>query len=90
MKIVASTILFQPIAPLQLQNLWGERYDDRADLTSELLVGRLPFSDSSEAADYVAKLIGYETDPGGEDYSWLNRAFFYSSDQMRDYRDVGQ
>lgn len=71
-------------------NVWGERYDDDADLTHELLVGRLPLSDSTEVSNYISKLIAYETDPGGGNLDWLTRAYFYSSDQMRDYQGIGQ
>jgi hypothetical protein len=59
--------------------VWGERYDDNADLTAELSVGRLPFSDTSEVNHYVDKLITYETDPGHGDRSYLARAFFFFS-----------
>jgi len=38
----------------------------------------------------VDKLIAYETDPGGGDREYLNHAFFFSSDQMRDYSQGGQ
>ncbi len=69
---------------------WGEPHDDAADLTPELLVGRLPFSSQQAISSYVRKLINYETAPGNGDPSYLNRAFFYCSDQMRDYNDHGQ
>ena len=71
-------------------NIWGERYEDQADLTPELRVGRLPFNTPEEFARYTDKLILYETQPGGDDPSYLERAFFYSSDQMRDYGETGQ
>jgi len=71
-------------------NIWGESYNDQADLTPELRVGRLPFNSPEEFATYTDKLISYETHPGGEDPSYLERAFFYSSDQMRDYGETGQ
>ena len=70
--------------------VWGEKYADQPDLTPELLVGRLPFSSPAEADNYVNKLIGYETNPGNGDESYLTRAFFFSSDQMRDYGDIGE
>jgi len=70
--------------------VWGERYQDNADLSPELLLGRLPINTPSEAAAYVANLIRYETDPGAGDPSYLNRAFFFSSDQMRDDGAGGQ
>ncbi len=71
-------------------NIWGESYQDQADLTPELRVGRLPLNSSEEFAAYTNKLINYETEPGGDDPSYLERAFFYSSDQMRDYGETGQ
>jgi hypothetical protein len=70
--------------------IWGEAYVDQADLTPELRVGRLPINSVEEAANYVAKLIRYETDPGDGDRSYLERTFFYASDQMRDYGAMGQ
>jgi hypothetical protein len=66
---------------------WGERLDDAADIVPELLVGRLPFNQASDFVAYTNKLIGYETDPGHGDRSYLTRAFFFSSDQMRDLND---
>ena len=71
-------------------DIWGERIGDAADLTPELAVGRLPFHSASQLNDYVDKLIVYETDPGSGDASYLNRAFFFSSDEMRDYGGDGQ
>ncbi len=71
-------------------NLWGETGDDRADTQPELLVGRLPFNDSVEISNYTEKLIAYETNPGDGDLNYLDKSFFFSSDQMRDYRGVGQ
>jgi len=70
--------------------VWGEKYDDDPDFEPELYVGRLPFYDTAEVNHYVAKLIRYETDPGDGDREYLNRTFFFSSDQMRDYSDGGQ
>jgi hypothetical protein len=70
--------------------VWGEKYADQADLTPELMLGRLPFSRPEEVTNYTNKLIAYETNPGHGDLSYLTRAFFYSSDQMRDYGDGGE
>lgn len=70
--------------------IWGERYDDQADLYGELLVGRLPLRDTAEVRRYVDKLIAYETRPGDGDPSYLTGSFFFSSDQMRDYGPGGQ
>jgi len=70
--------------------IWGEKYSDAPDIVPELLVGRLPINTPEEATNYIAKLIKYEINPGGNDRSYLERAFFFSSDQMRDYGDGGQ
>lgn len=70
--------------------IWGERYDDNADFTPELLVGRLPVNDSVEVSNYISKLIAYETAPGDGDLSYLSKTFFFSSDEMRDYGTNGQ
>ena len=75
---------------LDNDNVWGERTHDQADLTPELMVGRLPFNTIEQFDDYVDKLIAYETMPGGDDREYLGRAFFFSSDQMRDYPGGGQ
>ncbi len=71
-------------------NVWGERFGDNADFTPELRVGRLPFSRPEQVAAYTAKLIAYQTDPGDGASGYLHRAFFFSSDEMRDYGDNGQ
>ena len=71
-------------------SVWGERTDDAPDLSPELLVGRLPVNTPEEVSNYVDKLNRYETDPGNGDPSYLNRTFFFSSDQMRDYSPVTQ
>ena len=70
--------------------VWGERYSDAVDVNPELLVGRLPINTPEEAAHYVSKLIRYETDPGAGDRGYLQQAFFFSSDQMRDFAEHGQ
>ncbi len=70
--------------------VWGEYLDDLADFTPELLVGRLPFNRPDQFAAYTDKLIAYETAPGNNNADYLNRVFFFSSDQMRDYGLEGQ
>ena len=70
--------------------IWGEKYTDGVDLEPELLVGRLPINTPEEAANYIGKLIRYETNPGSGDRTYLTRSFFFSSDQMRDYGEGGQ
>ena len=68
-------------------NVWGERTVDLADLTPELYVGRLPFNTAIQMNNYVNKLIAYETNPGNGNTDYLERTFFFCSDQMRDYPD---
>lgn len=70
--------------------VWGERLEDNADMNQELFVGRLPISTVAEAQAYVDNLILYETNPGRGDFSYLTKAFFFSSDEMRDYAGQGQ
>lgn len=70
--------------------VWGERSDDHPDIVPELLVGRLPVDNADQVSAYIDKLIRYETSPGDADASYLGRALFFSSDQMRDYSDGGQ
>jgi hypothetical protein len=71
-------------------SVWGERYVDNADAVPELLLGRLPINTPEEAANYIAKLIQYEIDPGAGNRAYLEKAFFFASDQMRDYDNGGQ
>jgi len=71
-------------------NIWGERYSDNPDIIPELAVGRLPINTPEEATRYINKLISYETNPGNGNSEYLNRAFFFSSDQMRDLPESGQ
>ncbi|NOY87996.1 MAG: T9SS type A sorting domain-containing protein [FCB group bacterium] len=75
---------------LDNDNVWGEKYVDDVDLTPELKVGRLPFNTIEEVDNYVQKLINYETNPGNNDLEYLDKAFFFSSDQMRDFNNGGQ
>ena len=75
---------------LDNDNVWGEKYVDDVDLSPELKVGRLPFNTVQEVNNYVQKLINYETNPGNNDLEYLDKAFFFSSDQMRDFNDGGQ
>jgi hypothetical protein len=75
---------------VDMDGVWGEPFDDRPDLTPELLVGRLPFTEAEEVHRYTSKLINYEMTPGGNDREYLSRSFFFSSDQMRDFGGIGQ
>jgi len=70
--------------------VYGEPIVDSASIDPELRVGRLPFNTALEFQAWIDKLIEYETDPGRGDREYLNRAFFFSSDQMRDYSGGGQ
>lgn len=70
--------------------IWGEPTADSPDYTPELRVGRLPFNTATAAEDWIDKLISYETNPGRGQYDYLNRSYFFTSDQMRDYAGIGQ
>jgi hypothetical protein len=70
--------------------IWGELTQDSPDCGPELLVGRLPFSTAAQVAAYTAKLRAYLFHPGDGDASYLERALFFTSDQMRDYFEGGQ
>lgn len=71
-------------------SVWGEKYTDSADLTPELFVGRLPFNQPIEVTQYIDKLIQYETNQKQIDLSYVEKSFFFCSDQMRDYGTDGQ
>lgn len=68
----------------------GEPTDDSPDLYPELFVGRAPVKTPEEADIFVQKIINYEKNPGAGDYSFLKKALWISSDQMRDWETVGQ
>ncbi len=70
-------------------NIWGEPYHDAPDIYPELIVGRLPFSNTAQVKTYIDKLILYETNPGYGDNEYLEKAFFFSADQMRDGNQHG-
>lgn len=70
--------------------VYGEPNDDEPDIIPELQVGRIPLRNTEAIDNYIDKVIGYETDPGGGDFSYLNRQLYFCSDQMRDYPDSGQ
>jgi len=63
--------------------IYGEYFDDQAQLYPELYVGRLPFSEAAGATAIIDKLIAYERGPDDGDY--LTRALSVSADQMRDW-----
>lgn len=70
--------------------IWGEPTQDHPDAAPELGVGRLPFSRPEEVSAWIGKLERYLFHPGGGDRTYLNRAAFFTSDQMRDYAEAGQ
>ena len=70
--------------------IWGEPTHDAPDIIPELVVGRLPLRSDSLIGNYIDKVIGYATNPGGGDFDYLGRSYFFSSDQMRDYPEGGQ
>lgn len=70
--------------------VYGEPVSDDPDIGPEVALGRLPFSDPSQVIAYTSILESYLFDPGNGDRSYLNRALFFCSDQMRDYFEGGQ
>ncbi len=71
--------------------IWGEPGDDSPDIYPDLFVGRVPCSDSGEAASFVEKLLLYEKNPGNGSTDYLSSLLWICSDQMRDWSDgVGQ
>ena len=69
--------------------VWGEYFGDKPELYAELFVGRLPFSEASDAEAVIRKIIDYESGPA--DGSYLTRELSVSADQMRDWSGgVGQ
>ncbi len=70
--------------------IWGEPTHDAPDIIPELVVGRVPLRQPGQVAAYVDKVIQYQTAPGRDDFSYLTKTLFFSSDQMRDYPEAGQ
>ena len=64
--------------------VWGESYNDQPDIYPELYVGRVPARAAEQAAVWGSKAITYEKNPGNGDPSYLAKALFICSDQMRD------
>ncbi|MFQ6002859.1 MAG: C25 family cysteine peptidase, partial [Candidatus Zixiibacteriota bacterium] len=76
---------------LDNDGIWGEPQDDDPDIYPDLFVGRVPCSDSSEAASFVEKLLLYEKNPGNGSTDYLASALWICSDQMRDWSEgMGQ
>jgi hypothetical protein len=65
--------------------VWGEPQQDHPDLFPDLLVGRVPCGDASEAQAFVEKLLSYEKNPGNGSPGYLTSALWLCSDQMRDW-----
>jgi hypothetical protein len=65
--------------------VWGESIHDSPDIYPELYVGRVPVRALEQAQIWSAKAIMYEKNPGNGDASYLMKALFVSSDEMRDY-----
>lgn len=70
--------------------IYGEPVDDSPDLYPELFIGRTPVKTKEEAEIFVQKIINYEKNPGADDYSFIKKALWISSDQLRDWETVGQ
>ena len=64
--------------------VWGESYQDQPDIYPELYVGRVPAWNAEHAFVWGNKAIIYEKNPGDGDPSYLTKALFICSDQMRD------
>ncbi len=64
--------------------VWGESYHDQPDIYPELYVGRVPAWTAEHASIWGNKAIIYEKNPGNGDPSYLTKALFICSDQMRD------
>jgi hypothetical protein len=69
--------------------IFGEPTSDNADKTPELNVGRALVNTPAEAGNFVTKSIEYEQHLDA-DSDFPIRILTASSDQMRDYRTVGQ
>ncbi len=67
--------------------IWGEPGDDSPDIYPDLFVGRVPCSDSGEAASFVEKVLLYEKNPGNGSTDYLASILWMCSDQMRDWSD---
>jgi hypothetical protein len=55
---------------------------DEGDLAPDVLVGRIPVQSSSQAADYIDKLIDYENNPPSEDFK---EKFLILGDELWDH-----
>lgn len=72
-------------------SIWGEPYGDGVDLIPELRVGRLPIRTVQQGQQYLWALHRYWSgEPSMTTSHSLNRALFFTSDQLRDYGATGQ
>lgn len=69
--------------------IWGEKTHDNPDLYPEVYIGRVPADTPQEVSNWVEKLLTYEKNPGGGDFSYLTKALWICADQMRDYDQHG-
>ncbi len=72
---------------------YGERMGDDPDYNPEIFVGRLLTSNSTGAQDianWTAKLIRYEKNPGDGDFAYLNKSFMTVADHMQDWYTPNQ
>lgn len=61
---------------------YGE-YTDKINEYIDLSVGRLICKNKQEIDNYISKLILYETNPGKGNKEYLDRSFYFQSDQMQ-------
>jgi len=89
-NITASAPYFDPNSRIpndwcycDLDGVWIE-YQPGMDWAPEMWAGRIPCLTPTEGSCFVDKVLAYEQNPGGGDYSYLNRALYESADQMTD------
>jgi hypothetical protein len=70
--------------------IFGEPTHDSPDRTPELMIGRALVSTAEQARAFAEKTVRYELDPAPADSSFTSNVLIASSDQMRDYMQVGQ
>ncbi|MDE6207621.1 MAG: hypothetical protein K2M55_07415 [Muribaculaceae bacterium] len=69
----------------------GEQLDNgirsEYDYFGEIMIGRIPFSNSDEVDNYVSKIKYHEFNPGNGDSDYLNRAIFTRQKSLSSYVD---
>lgn len=70
--------------------VYGEPNQDNPNIYPEVFVGRIPATGTQDVINFTEKLLNYEQNPGMGERDYLTRATYFSSDQMRDYEEVGQ